>query len=361
LAVVGFLAAGSQRRPRLPLDDRQAALAMWGTWLFTAAAYFSVSGYGHLHYLVMLAPAVAALVGIGVWALWKDYRSSGWRGWLLPLALVGMAAVQDYILWDYEGWPFWLAPAISGLCLVAAGGLALVRLRPPSRARAYAVGAATAGVLALLVAPAAWASHATLQGDNGGPLPAAGPRPVEAEGGPGGPGGPQGGGPSRGGPGGPGRDTDPVLVEYLQANKGDAEYLVAGTNAMSVSPIILSTDEPVISLGGFMGRDPAVTPNELTGLVDEGAVRFFLVPDRERMEEMRAEREASGDAYPQGGPPPGPPGGPPGMDNEAATWVQDNCEKVPQELWQSPETEEQGGGGPPGRVQALYDCGTGGQ
>ena len=55
------------------------------------------------------------------------------------------------------------------------------------------------------------------------------------------------------------------------------------------------------------------------------------------------------------------------MDNEAVTWVQDNCEKVPQEEWQSPEEDEEQGGGPggpggPGRAQALYDCGTqGGQ
>ena len=147
-----------------------------------------------------------------------------------------------------------------------------------------------------------------------------------------------------------------MLVDYLLANKGNAEYLVAGPNAMSMAPIILSTDERVITLGGFMGRDPAVTPDKLTSLVNEGAVRFFLMPDRERMEEIRAERE-SYDASPQYGPPPGPPPG--GMENEAATWVQDNCEKVPQEEWQSPEAREQGGGGPPGRIQALYDCNTG--
>jgi hypothetical protein len=43
--------------------------------------------------------------------------------------------------------------------------------------------------------------------------------------------------------------------------------------------------------------------------------------------------------------------------------VQDSCEKVPQEEWQSPETEgqgERGPGGPggPGRAQGLYDCGS---
>jgi 4-amino-4-deoxy-L-arabinose transferase-like glycosyltransferase len=368
LAVVGLLAAGSQRFPRLPLGSRHAALVMWGAWLLTAAAYFSVSGYGHRHYLVMLAPAVAALVGIGATALWRDYRSPGRRGWLLPLVLVGTAAVQAYVLSDYAVWRAWLIPWVAGLCLVAAAVLALVRLRPSTRVRGYVVGAATTGVLALLIAPASWAAYASLSLQGGGPTPAAGPQPIEAEGGPGRPGGPTGGpgggSPRGGGPGGPGgREADPVLLEYLQANKGGAAYLVAGPSSMPLSPIILGTDEKVINLGGFMGRDPVLSYGELTDLVDEGAVRFFLVQDRERMEEMRAEmeaeQEASGGSAPQGP----PPGGPPGADNEAVIWVQDNCEKVPQELWQSPEEdEEQRGGGPggpggPGRAQALYDCG----
>jgi 4-amino-4-deoxy-L-arabinose transferase-like glycosyltransferase len=362
LAVVGLVAAGWQRRLRLSLDRQHAALVMWGTWLFTAAAYFSVSGYGHRHYLVMLAPAVAALVGIGAMALWKDYRSPGWRGWLLPLVLVGMAAVQAYVLFDYAVWRAWLIPAIAGLCLVAAGILALVRLRPHMRVGNCAVGAATTGILALLVAPAGWAAYDTLSSQGGGGLPAAGPRPIEAEGGPGGPGGPPGG------PGGPGRgEADPVLLEYLKSNKGGATYLVAGPSSMPLSPIILGTDEKVINLGGFMGGDQVFATEELSGLVDSGALRFFLVQDRERMEEMRAEREAEQEASGGSAPQRPPPGGPPGMDNEAVTWVQDNCEKVPEELWKSPEEDEEQSGGPggpggPERAQALYDCGgTGGQ
>jgi len=137
-------------------------------------------------------------------------------------------------------------------------------------------------------------------------------------------------------------------VEYLRANRGDAEYLVATTNSMSASPVILNTDDQVISLGGFMGGDPVFTTDEISGLVGEGAVRFFLVPD--------------GDAAEAGGG--GPPGGDPGSENEAVTWVQESCEKVAQEEWQSPEAEGQDGGGPgggPGRNQALYDCDTGGE
>jgi hypothetical protein len=119
-------------------------------------------------------------------------------------------------------------------------------------------------------------------------------------------------------------------VEYLQANKGDAEYLVATTDAHRASSLILNTDERVIDMNGFEGHDPVFTADEIARLVDEGAVRFFLVG-----------------------------GGPGGSDSESASWIQDNCQQVPQEEWQS--SSDQGGGGPPGRNQTLYDCGTGGR
>jgi 4-amino-4-deoxy-L-arabinose transferase-like glycosyltransferase len=321
LTVVGLLAAASQRRPRLPLDRKQGALVLWGTWLLTMYGFFSVAGMFHRYYLVMLAPAIAALVGIGAVALWKDYRSAGWRGWLLPLTLVGMAAVQDYIiLSSYEGWPLWLTPGISGLCLTAAGVLAISRFgktREPRTSSKLLVGAATVGILALLIAPSAWASYGVFQdGGGGGPMGAAGPQPADAEGGPG------GGGSPRGGPRG---EADPALLEYLQANKGDAEYLVATSSAMSASPIILNTDEKVINLNGFEGHDPVFTADELAGLVDEGAVRFFLTG-----------------------------GGPSGSGMESTGWIEDNCEQIPEEEWQSPDAEGQGG--PRGGERALYDC-----
>jgi len=116
-------------------------------------------------------------------------------------------------------------------------------------------------------------------------------------------------------------------LEYLQANKGDAEYLVATTDAHRASSLILNTEQKVIDLSGFEGHDPVFTADELAGLADEGAVRFFLA------------------------------GGGPGSDSESAGWIEDNCEQVPEEEWQPPDAEEQGGGGPPGREQTLYDCG----
>jgi hypothetical protein len=84
-------------------------------------------------------------------------------------------------------------------------------------------------------------------------------------------------------------------------------------------------------------------------------VRFFLVQDRERMEEMMAERESGQQGGSTGGW-----GGLP--QNEAASWVQDNCQQVPQELWQSSSASDQGAGGlGMMRAQELYECSSGGR
>src|SRR5919107_2333323 len=102
LAVVGLVAASWrswQGGPSLPLSrKRDQALVLWGTWLISLVIFFSVAGDWDPYYLAMLAPAVAALVGVGMVALWDDYRGPGWRGWLLPVTLAGSAGLQLYIL-----------------------------------------------------------------------------------------------------------------------------------------------------------------------------------------------------------------------------------------------------------------------
>ena len=314
LAVVGLLAASWQTgRPHLPLNRRQGALVLWGAWLLTQVVLYSTAGTFHRYYLVTIAPAIAALVGAGVVALWSDYRKPGWRGWLLPLTLLGMAALHAYIiLADYdEDWTRWLTPAIVGLSLVAALGLVFMRLRPGLKVSTYSAGVVVAvGILALLLAPTAWAAYTVWQVN--GRIVAAGPQPTQGQ-----------------SAQGSSSDTaDPALLDYLQANRGDARYLVAASNSMSASPIILNTDASVISTGGYSGRDPVLSVEKATNLVNEGALRFFLIPGQQQ----------SGS-------------------KDVTSWVQNNCAQVPQELWQSSTSSEQSGD--IWRAQLLYDCSIG--
>jgi len=315
-------------------------------------AFFSVAGFFHRYYLVMLAPAVAALVGAGVVALWSDYRRPGWRGWLLPLVLVGSAGVQACILADYSGWSRLLAPAISGLCLVAAVALVVSRLRRGLWAGVVPTLAAAVGILSLLIAPTVWASYNVFGGEKASPmaaaLPVAGPQPDEGE---------FAGMPGGGPPGPPGAiEADPALVGYLRENRGDATYLLAAANALVASPIILEVEEPVISLGGFMGFDPVFNADELAELVDTGAVRYFLVLDEERL--FAAFSEMATGTPPDDTTDAADPPAPPPFANGSTDWVEGNCQQVPRELWQSSDPEgSEGMRGIIGEVQALYDCG----
>src|SRR5947208_15047368 len=106
--------------------------------------------------------ASALLFGIGVGTMWHDYRRGGWRGWLLPIALVATVAEQVYILSQYPTWGQWLTPPLVVLGVIAVAALLIPRIAPrlhlTAPGRRFLVPALTAGVLVLLLAPAVWAA-----------------------------------------------------------------------------------------------------------------------------------------------------------------------------------------------------------
>src|SRR6185437_5997692 len=94
LAACGGLSALTWRRPRLPRQPTEQGLLLWGAWFLTLLLFFSFALFDHAYYLVTFAPALCALVGIGVVRMYRAYRErSGWRSWLLPPAL-GLAVLS---------------------------------------------------------------------------------------------------------------------------------------------------------------------------------------------------------------------------------------------------------------------------
>ncbi|MBE3009729.1 glycosyltransferase family 39 protein [Microbispora sp. NEAU-D428] len=294
-------------------DAVRASLLLWGGWLVVHYAVFSFSsGTFHPYYTTAMAPAVAALTGIGGVLMWRAARASAaWR--LILAAAVALTGAWSFVvLRRTPEFVPWLAWAVVGGTVVAVLALAVTARaatapdagsggpagrggRAAARITAVALAAAVAAGLAGPAAYAVTPLGAAMNGSN----PTAGPS--QGVGGPFGRGGfggmnpptgmtPPGGnrqdgagqdGAARGGRGmrGPGGQVDAAMAAYLKRNKGSATWLVAVDSAQSASSLILSTGEPVIAMGGFTGSDPAMTVEKLQRYVTEGKLTYILIGD----------------------------------------------------------------------------------
>ena len=333
LALLGILALAWQRRPHLREDRHQQSLVLWGVWLLTMAVFFSAAGFFHQYYLSTLAPAICAMFGIGVVVMWNGFKRSGWRGWLLPIALLLIALEQIHIITSNTAWGTWLIPVIAISCTLVALVLFLARLMPRFRLmnKCILIPALCIGLLALMLTPAIWSAVPAVQNIADG-LPVAGPSQQMSAGVPGG-GNTSANGSSgtaqrqqsaNGGPGGEG-SVSSTLIRYLEANQGSAKYLVAVPSSNQADAIILATNKSVMALGGFSGSDPILTTSQLASLIANGTVRYFLL-------------SGSG-------------GEPGGGQSSLTTWVTQHCTTVPASQWQSTSSTPN-----TGSATQLYSC-----
>ena len=267
LAICGLLAAITWQRPRLPRRPAEKGLLLWGAWFLTLLLFFSFALFDHAYYLVTLAPASCALVGIGVVRLYQAYREgSSWWSWLLPPVLVLVLLSQWSILSVFPSWTDVLTPVIMILGLLSAVVLFRARLVPGGAHLKLALPFATLGLLAVLIAPLAWSAMPPVVGTDtidplAGPPHAAQaltliahallPESVHAQ---------------------------PELEHYLVEHQGQATYLAATINASTAAPFILDTGKAVMAIGGFNGFDTILTAQQVAALVERGTVRFFLLP-----------------------------------------------------------------------------------
>ena len=345
LALLGLVALAGPGRPRLREDKRVHALILWGMWLLIMGIFFSVAGFFHEYYLTVMAPAVAALCGIGLVVMWRDYRGKGWRGWLLPAFLLLTAVEQILILASYPSWGRWMIPLLTVPCLLAAGVLLHARplragglgaRRPPSPASpGHRVGRpgtcphGVGGVLPILQERnqiSSWPVRrwrACLNGSPGEPTTTNSPQ--------------NGGSPVVQNPRAP---VDPALVRYLEEHQGRAQVLVVTDS--NADGLILATNKPVMPLAGFSSYP--LTASEAASLVASGTVRFFLLNQMQNQIPEGVQVKVIGSG--------------PGNDQPITTWVKQHCKAVPPSLWQSSSTGAGTGASDQGGANQLYDCAT---
>jgi len=183
---LGVMLWASRRAART--DRTRAAALLWGGWLLVTALVFSyMSGIIHPYYTIALAPAIAALVGIGASGLWRIRHT-----WLARIALAVGLVVTAGVAWILlERSPSWF-PWLRVLILVAAVAAAGLILAGPAlrvgTARGRLALAAVAGSLAVvagLAGPLAY-SLDTAATTHTGSIPSAGPTVASSFGGPGG-------------------------------------------------------------------------------------------------------------------------------------------------------------------------------
>jgi 4-amino-4-deoxy-L-arabinose transferase-like glycosyltransferase len=286
-------------------DSIRAQAILWGGWLLGTGLTFSLmQGIFHEYYTVALAPAIGALVGLGVALAWRNRGSLAVA--LAAAAIVAVSAGWTVILLNgVPGWNSWLTPLVIGLAGLAVAAL----VAGPSLAGPVRASALAASLVVLLAVPAV-GSIATAAQPHTGAIPIA--EPQTAAGGPGGPGGrggvggpqavrnlpnggqvpafgdgttrpfgPGGGAPGGGRPGGLGGLLDAAtapspLVAALAQDADQYTWTAATTGSNNAAGLALSSKTSVMSIGGFNGTDPAPTLEKFQALVAKGAIHYYV-------------------------------------------------------------------------------------
>jgi 4-amino-4-deoxy-L-arabinose transferase-like glycosyltransferase len=237
--------------------------------------YFSETGFFHRYYLCMLAPGLAALTGIGFRILYDCYMEGGPEGWALPVSLIANAALQALFLTRYPGWA-WMILFIPGLTLAAAAVLVIGKAGVIFKGSLIRL-SIIIGAAALFVLPLVWSVTPIAYGDQES-APFAGPELLNRYNYPWVTGGTNNqAGPFMGAFTALNNRGNMKLSSFLVLNRKNEKFLAGVPNAMIASPIILGTGQPVMAMGGFMGRDNILTTESLEKMVGGGEVRFFLV------------------------------------------------------------------------------------
>ncbi|WP_410871156.1 glycosyltransferase family 39 protein [Nocardia sp. A7] len=301
-AALVALVVGLALRGRAPRTDRRrAALILWGGWLLVTGLVFSfMAGIFHQYYTVALAPAVAALVGIGAVQMWGARD----RLWVrcAGAVTVGLTTATAWMLLSrsasFQPWLRW--------AILAVGVIATVAFVFPL-ARKQSVIAALAAAFIGLAGPIAY-SVDTLASAHSGAIPSAGPSAggMRGMGGPGmrpgGDGGRTGTAPDgaaarpgagaqggmamgdqgMGGAGGllGGSRPSDQIVTLLEANGTDYTWVAAAVGSNSAAGYQLATELPVMPIGGFNGSDPSPTLEQFQQYVADGEIHYFVAGGR---------------------------------------------------------------------------------
>jgi len=255
------------------------ALVLWTLWLLPVMAYFSfTTGLFHRYYLIMMGPALAALVGMAFWSVAQLFKRNCWLalGTLILLVVITLG-FQAFMLSSYDT-AKWLLPLAVGcsvigltLLVIASGAkqspssdaeIATSRMHA-SRNDVLRTAALTIILLAMLAAPLTWSVMVTTEENPNVALPTATLNDTQST--------------SFMTPNNTVMSSnEEAIMDYLLANTDPESYLLATVNARSAAPYILETGRSVLTFGGFSGRDQVIDAAGVAAMVANGELRYIL-------------------------------------------------------------------------------------
>jgi len=312
-ALIGIITAVIEEKFKFHFDNkRKLSLLLWFMWLLPEFIYFSFSNITHTYYLTTMAPSVAALAGIGLATMWKLHNEDGWKKWILPSAFIVNGLIEILILSsNYQtsnGYKITLI--ITGILSIGASiALVIGAIKRKNSTHSEEISMrklniilASIAFIGILTAPMVW-SFTTLFYPMNGSSPAAGLELASSR-----------------------QDrnfsdsSNLKLIQFLEANKKNEKYLVAVPSAMTyASDLILKTDEPVMTIGGFSGSDKIITLEQFKQLIAEGAVRYAVVSSGGHMGGNSTESNSN---------------------NDIMNWITANGKPVSDSEWKDPTTSD---------------------
>ncbi|MBF2535285.1 ArnT family glycosyltransferase [Listeria marthii] len=286
LAIIGmlaiFLAYRNENKRIYQLNSKQKEMVFWAAWLIPVAGFFSVAGFFHHYYLIMLAPPIAVMSGAGLVALFRLYRhKDNWQKFLLPTTLTITGALQAFFVASY-------LPILAAVIGIAALGVSALLIAIRQKQPKLAAKITALALAILLIAPTYWSLTPLLYGGNSS-LPEAGPQLKQSSGG-----------------GFADASVDSGLISYLQKNNTGETYLFGTTDATTAGPYIIKTKEAVMALGGFNGTDPTLTVKQLKQMIKSGEIKYFYLPSNSKA-----------------------------SDSDVVKWIQENGTEIDQSEWSS--------------------------
>lgn len=262
------------RRKSGRLDREQAAYILWGGWLLATGGVFSyMQGIFHEYYTIAMAPAIAALVGMGAVAGYRN-RHLAWIRWVGALTLLVTGGFAFGVLSQAA----YFVPALKWIIVAGAivGAIGIVLINHLDRSKQLMIAAFV--TIISLAGPTAYVLN-TVDSGYQGSIVLAGPLSST----------PHPGGitrtedrPEKGqlpkGAGGLLFASAPskALLNYLEAGDHGQQWLVAAIGSQRAAGYQIALGRSAMAIGGFNGSDPAPTLAQFKELVAAGKIKWFV-------------------------------------------------------------------------------------